>query len=103
MVKVINKLLEKRGLKPEELNPEEQETLDAWRKTLSKGEITIETIAEFCDFQIRDIEGQFKNLENSGAKIEKLVLLHNVYSAIKGLIVAPKHEKEALEKYLTSL
>lgn len=100
---IISKLLEKRGVKPEELSSEEKATLKTWELTLSKGEITVPSISAFCEANIMQIESQFKDLENSKNKIERLVLLHSVYKSMLGIINSPKHEKENLENYLQSL
>lgn len=90
-------------LKPEELNHEEKQTFEGWKKILSEGEITVEKIAQFCDFQIKSIEYKFKDLDRTPIVTERLVLLHSVYAAIRDLIKNPKAEKEALEKHLQSL
>lgn len=100
---ILSKLLEKRGLKPEELSTEEKETIKQWQLTLSQGAITVSSIELFCNNNITNIENQFKNLDNSKEKLERLVLLHNVYSSLVKIINSPKIEKEALEKYLTTL
>lgn len=99
----VSKVLEKRGLKPEDLSQEEKETIEQWDKTLSAGEVTIDTIRTFCNQNIAYIETQFKDLDNSREKIERLALLHSVYSSLRNIIDSPKSEKESLENYLTSL
>ena len=100
---ILSKLLEKKGLKPEDLSPEERGTIEQWQKTLSEGEVTLKTITTFCDHNIGYIENQFKDLNNSDEKIKRLALLHSVYSSLRNVINAPKAEKENLENYLTSL
>jgi hypothetical protein len=96
---LLTKFLEKRGLDPEKLSKEEKER----RRILSEGEITVPKVLDFCNFQIRRIESQFRAVDNSKEKNEKLVLQHAIYGSIRDLIAGPQAEKEALEKYLTSL
>lgn len=100
---ILTKFFEKRGVKPEDLTPEEKETVEGWKKILSEEDVTLDTILVYCTNSISVIENQFKDLENSKEKIERLVLLHTVYSSLKKIITSPKSEKENLEKYLTSL
>ena len=99
---LINKLFEKRGIKPEELSKEEKDTIEQWQKILSEETITLESVLEFCENQVGNIERQFKDLDSSKNKIEKLVLLHSVYASLRELIKSPKAQRESLVKYLTS-
>lgn len=104
MYHLLEKLLKKRGIKTlTELSEEESEDFDRWNKVLSEGEITVEKIIEFCKNQVNLIENQWKNMDNSQAKNERLILLHTVYKTILEAITAPKVEKERLESYLQQL
>lgn len=100
---LIDKVLEKRGLKPEDLSPEEKQTIKDWQAILSGGTVTIEKLKEWCGYNLDAIEGQFKNLDNSPEKVQKLVLLHNVYKSLIGLMSNPQAERDALEKHLTAM
>ena len=101
----VTRLLEKMGIKDPatELSSEEKATLDNWRKILSEGEITVPAIKNFCDYHLSVIEGAFRDISKTDAEKARLTLLHSVYSGIRDLIQSPKSEREALEKYLTSL
>lgn len=101
---ILTRLLQKRGMKDaSELSEEEKVTFDGWRATLAKDDISLNDVEMFCTSNLRIIEDQFKDLANSKEKIERLVLLHSVYSSLKGIINSPRLEKENLEKYLQSL
>lgn len=101
---ILDKVLEKKGIKDvTKLSKEEAEDFDRWERILSEGEMTLDKVAEFCDSQVTIIERQWANLDNSNAKNERLILLHTVYSKIKGVITSPQAEKEQLEKYLQQL
>ena len=101
---ILSELLKRRGIKStEELSPDERVEYDNWKATLSKEDISLKDVEGFCGIQIANIEAQFKDLANSKEKIERLVLLHSVYSAIKSLINSPGAERENMEKYLTQL
>lgn len=104
MISLITKLLQKRGIKDvNELSPEEKGTFESWEKILSGSEVSVKSISTFCEHNIRTVEAQFKNLDTSKEKLERLVLLHTVYSSLLGIINSPQAEKEALERYLNSL
>lgn len=101
---ILSKILGKRGIKDaSELSAEEQETFNQWKKTLAEEPISLESIKEFCEYQLVVIQQGFKDLDRSPQKTERLVLLHGVYSAIRDLISNPQVAKESLVKYLTTL
>ena len=100
---IISKILQRRGIKAEDLSKEEKVTVLNWQKILSGGEITLDKIKKFCEENINYIEAKFKDIYTSKEKLERLVLLHNVYSTLLRVITAPADEREALELYLSSL
>lgn len=100
---LISRLFEKRGVKgPEDLGPEERVQVERWQAILSTGEITIDRVREFCENQVKLIEGKFKS---SPEKLERLVAMHIVYRDLLSLISGEgtKAEREALERYLEDL
>lgn len=101
----IRRYLERLGVKDPttELNAEEKATLENWRKILSEGELTLEKVQEFCEYQITIIENQFRDPSKSDREKANLTLVHSVYSSIRVLILSPKAERESLENYLNSL
>lgn len=101
----LARLLEKIGIKDpaKELSGEERVTLENWKNILAGGEITVDRIREFCEYQIGLLEGKFRDPSKSDREKANLTLVHSVYSAMRGFIVSPKAERESLEKYLNSL
>lgn len=99
--KTLTKLLEKRGIdKIEDLQPEERETFSKWKLILSGDSVTVDSLKEFCQSQIRIIE----------SKCDGVVPLTNlqqacihVYVNLLKAIEAPEAERASLEKYLTQL
>lgn len=100
---LLTKLLAKRGIKREDLDKEEKKWFDEKEKILSGEDINLEKVQKFCEAQIASIEAQFKNLENDTKKNERLIIMHNVYSALRNVITAPAVERAVLEEYLTKL
>ena len=105
MHSLLSKLLQKRGIENiEDLSKEEKTWFDEKQRVLSQNdEISLEDFRKFCQTQIDLIEGQWKNLDNSKEKNERLIGLFTVYSTLKKIIAAPKGERELLEDYLTQL
>ncbi len=104
MKPILNKLLEKRGIEDvSKLTQEEAATFDTWNRILSDGEITLDKILEYCGAQVGAIELQWKNLDNTPQKNERLILMHTIYKGLMNLISAPRAERETLEKYLNDL
>jgi len=104
MENILSRLFAKKGIKDTtELSPEELHDFQNWQRVLSEEAITVQTIADFCKGELLRIESQFKELEDSPEKKARLALLHSVYASIRDVIEKPKHEREALVKYLENL
>ena len=104
MHQLIDKLFQKRGIKNiNELDPEEKATFDGWNKVLSKDELTLEDVKEFCKSQVEIIEGKWKDLEMEQTKKSEMIPYHTVYRTLLSVIDSPKVAREALEKQLEQL
>lgn len=100
---ILERWRESRGIaKVEEMNPEERAVYERYERVLADGEISVDKIAQFCENQCKVIEKQWKNLDNSAAKNERLIIFHTVYQTILEAIRAPETQREALEKHLQS-
>ncbi len=98
---ILDKFLFKKGIKSvKELEPEERETFEHWQGILSKGDVTVDSIKQFCENQVKAIELKWRDLDNSPGKNERLIILHTIYSTLLAVITAPAIEKENLERYL---
>lgn len=101
---LLDRLLKKKGIKTvDQLTDEEKVVFDRWQGMLGDGEMTVAKIGDFCSNQIHLIESKWKELDNSQEKNQRLIMMHTVYKSILDLINKPKSEREALEKYLSSL
>lgn len=97
----LTKLLEKRGIDSiKDLQPEEQETFNRYKLVLSGTGITIDSLKEFCQSQIRLIESKCDGI--TGLTVMQQACIH-VYINILKAIEAPDAERESLEKYLIQL
>jgi hypothetical protein len=104
MHSLLHKLFEKRGIKsPDELSPEEKQTFEQWNAVLSKDDISVGGIKEFCEMQVAKIETKWRDMATDNSKKAELIPYHTVYKLIIGVISAPQSEKELLEKQLNEL
>lgn len=97
----LTTLLARRGIeKIEDLSPEEKSTFDRFKAVLSGETLTVESLKNFCQSQIRIIESA------SDGKTPLTMLqqasLH-VYINLLKAIEAPEAERKALEQHLMQI
>jgi hypothetical protein len=104
MKNILSKLFEKRGIKDEkELTQEEQATVDSWKKILSKEELSLADIKEFCQSQCEIIEARWRDYDIDTSKKANLIPFHTIYKTLLVAIDSPKVAREALEQQLIEL
>ena len=104
MKDILAKILQKRGLSSvEELDKEEKQTFDQWQATLSKDELTIQDVKDFCQNQVDIIEGKWTDLNIRQEQKGELIPYHTVYNLLLRVLDSPKDAREALEKNLQQL
>lgn len=101
---LLTKLLHKRGIKgADELTTEERVQWDQWQGVLSKEELTIVDLKEFCKTQIEIIKGKWKDFNSEEKRKAELIPYFTVYDTILAAIDSPKVAREALERQLMQL
>lgn len=100
---LLEEYFNKKGIKFEELDEEEQGTFNNWKSILDGKNITVEKIVKFIDAQLTDIDRQLRNLDNREIKNERLIIQQVVYKTIKTMIESPNKERVALEARLKGL
>ena len=104
MHQILTRLLNQKGIKNvTELSSDEKTDFDRWESILSDGEMTVEKIVVFCKNQLNIVENQWKNLDASTLKNERLIIAHTIYRALLDAIEGPKTNREFLESYLNQL
>jgi hypothetical protein len=100
---LLEKLLFKKGIKStDELSPEEHVDFERWQATLV-GDISVDSILQFCDNQVKLIDSSLRDINAPSEKIVRLNLQRNVYATVRDMIAKPSAERESLEKYLNTL
>ena len=101
---LLAKLLQKRGIESfDKLDKEEKQTFDEWEKILSKEELTLEDVKQFCSSQLEVIKGKWSNLDTETEKKKDLIPYFVVYQAILQAIDSPRSVRESLENQLNNL
>ena len=101
---IIQELLKKKGVqKLTELSPDEKTEYDRWQAVIEGSEITVPKIKEFCESQVRLIEGRYASGDATDKQDIMLRASLHIYLNLIKLIDSPEIERNNLEKYLTTL
>ncbi len=101
---ILDRLLKKRGINNfNELDNEEKNQFEDWKRILSKDELTIEDVKEFCKNQCEIIKTKWKDLEIPQAKKSEWITAYTIYETLLQIIESPKKGREQLEQYLNEL
>ena len=103
MLDILNKLLQKRGVKFDELDKEEKTQFEQWKLVLTKDELSTQDIKDFCQNQVDIIEGKWQDLNIENNKKAELIPYHTVYNLLLKVLDSPKEARLALEKNLQQL
>lgn len=104
MNNILEKLFAKRGIKDvNELDLEEREQFETWNKILSKEELTLEDVKQFCQTQCGIIENKWKDYDTPNTKKSELIPYHTIYKTLLSVIQSPKVARENLEKDLIQI
>ena len=99
----IEKLMAKRGLKDvNSLNDEERAAVAGWERRLSKPDLTVPDVADFCRERLAAIEGRWADSTVSDGERLRLVERHCVFKAVLGAIDGPRQEREEMERWLVA-
>lgn len=98
---ILSDWLNKRGVqKTEELTPEELTTYNHYKSVLSGETLSVETIKQFCQSQIRVIESKCDGVTLL-TPLQQASL--HVYLNLLKAIEAPEAERATLEQHLTQI
>ena len=122
----VNALLNKRGLKFEDLTPEEQETLNTWISAIDRGQINIPVVREYIskmkDGVVQNLS-EIDDIPNDWLTVlcffipiigiirkwyldqKKLALIARLknYTLLDAFLASPQKAQKALEKVISSL
>ena len=94
---MIDKILEKYGVKYEELKPDEVETLNVWIEAIQKGQLTLEKVREYILIMKNAVEDDVtKTKHNSKQDLFLKARLRN-YLLLEAFLSTPEKAKKQLE------
>lgn len=101
---ILDKILNRRGIKSvDQLDPEEKATFESWRKILSKEELTVKDVEDFCQSQLDVITMKWSDLNTENSKKAELIPYFVVYNILLKTMNSPKEIRDNLEKNLIQL
>ena len=99
----MDKLLEKSGLKYEDLNAVEKETLNTWMEALQKGQLSVEKIKDYITSMKEAVEQELCKYDiNDKQDIFLKARLRN-YMLLDAFLSTPEKAKEQIENALSSM
>ena len=100
---MIDELLAKAGLKYEDLNPSERETLNVWMEALQKGQVSVEKIKEYITSMKESVEQELSK-SNLGSKQDLFLKarLRN-YMLLDAFMTTPEKAKEQIENAISGM
>jgi hypothetical protein len=96
----LSQLLEKLGLKYEDLTEEEKKTYTQWHEVLSQSEVTIDDLKKFIPAQIEQLEDQQNDYKNSKEKDLFLKAQIRNLKMIHAFILGPEQRRKWLEDHI---
>lgn len=99
----IDDMLEKIGLKYEDLNQVEKETYNSWYEALVSNQLTLEKLKEYIEAMRLSVEEELVKMDNNQTKDIFLKARLRNYILIEGLLLSPERAQRAIEAQLSNL
>jgi len=99
---MIDEVLEKLGLKYEDLNATERETLNSWLDALGKSQLTIESIKGYVSAMRDAVEQELAKAELNTKQDTFLKARLRNYMLLEAFLSTPEKAKAAIEKSVAS-
>jgi|SRR3990167_916214 len=100
---MIDEILEKVGLKYEDLSVMERETLNTWMESLSKNELTLSRVKEYIATMRDSVEHELSNTTHETKQDIFLKARLRNYMLLESFLSTPEKAKKALDGALAGL
>lgn len=109
---MIDELLEKAGLKFEDLNASERETLNVWMDALQKGQVSVEKIKEYIVSMREAVENEISKeptfirifiFKVENPKLIRLQARLRNYLLLDAFLSTPERAKEQMERMVAGM
>lgn len=101
---LLDKIFQKRGIRDiNDLTKEEKAVVDSWESEWkailsAEEELNIDTIKNFCQNQLKIIEGKWGDYSVEEKRKQELLPYYTVYKTLLNVINLPRSAREAFEK-----
>jgi len=100
---IVDDILEKTGLKYEELRPDEKETLNVWMQALDKGQLTVDKIKNYI-FTMREVvEGELTKTDLNKKQDAFLKARLRNYMLLEAFLTSPEKAREQMERAIAGM
>jgi len=100
---MLNQILEKIGLKYDDLTPDERDTLNEWSENLSKKGLTISDVKGYISSMRDSVEEKLTKTDlNTKQDLLLKARLRN-YMLLDAFLGSPEKQKEVIEKQISGL
>ena len=100
---MIDKLLERVGLKYDDLNPGEKETLNTWLDAIQKSKVTIETLRDHITAMKQAVEQELTKTTNNNKQDVFLKARLRNYLLLEAFLTTPEKAQAQLEQAVSGL
>lgn len=100
---LIDKLLEKTGLKYEDLNATEKDTLNNWIDTLEKGNLSLPKVKEYVQSMKDAVENELAKSDLGSKKDLFLKARLRNYILLDAFLTTPEKAKEQIENQIAGI
>lgn len=99
----IDTLLQKAGLKYEDLNSAERETLGVWMDSLNKSKVTLGTVRDYITKMKEAVERELTGTEHNSKQDLLLKARLRNYMLLDAFLISPEKAKEAIESAISGM
>ncbi|MEK7180325.1 MAG: hypothetical protein AAB706_02520 [Patescibacteria group bacterium] len=100
---MIDELLTKAGLKYEDLNAVERETLNTWMEALQKGQISVEKVREYITSMKEAVEQELSKSDLGSKQDLFLKARLRNYMLLDAFLTTPERAKQQIENAISSM
>lgn len=100
---MIDQLLEKVGLKYEDLTSIEKETLNTWMETLQKGQVSVESVKEYITSMKEAVEAELAKADLGTKQDLFLKARLRNYMLLDSFLTTPERAKEQIENAISGM
>ena len=99
----MDEILKKYGLKYEDLNATEKETLNTWLNALKQGQLTLDKIKDYISTMRDSVEAELTKIGHENKQDIYLKARLRNYMLLEGFLSTPERAEKMMEKSLGGL